>query len=71
MYFSREVSMHTASEYRTEAESYIVLAHKLPHGPRRIRLLEMAQSCLRADQGERTPKQVPANDVSTPRYSGL
>jgi hypothetical protein len=59
--------MRTASEYRTEAENYIVLADKLPHGPRRIRLLEMAQSCLRrADQGERMAKQAPANGASTP-----
>jgi hypothetical protein len=45
--------MHTAAEYRSEAAEYILRAQGVDTSARRLKLLEMAQSCLRlADQAE-------------------
>jgi hypothetical protein len=45
--------MRTPGEYRAEAEAYVRQSEGLIHSGRRLRLLEMAQSCLRlADQAE-------------------
>jgi hypothetical protein len=45
--------MRTAAEYRLEAEEYIVRAQGVATPGRRLKLLEMAQSCLRlADQAD-------------------
>jgi hypothetical protein len=45
--------MRTAAEYRLEAEEYIVRAQSVATPGRRLKLLEMAQSCLRlADQAD-------------------
>ena len=45
--------MPTAAEYRNEAEEYVSKAYSVLYAPRRARLLEMTQSCLRlADQAE-------------------
>jgi hypothetical protein len=43
---TRSKAVPTSSFYRTEAENYLALARTVPSGTRRIRLLEMAQSCL-------------------------
>ena len=46
--------MLTAAEYRREAEDYVRQAENVTDSKRRVRLLEMAQSCIRlADQVER------------------
>jgi hypothetical protein len=45
--------MRTSTEYRKEAEGYVLKAEGVTDPGRRARLLEMAQSCLRlADQAE-------------------
>jgi hypothetical protein len=45
--------MRTPAEYRSEAEEYILRAQGVVTSGRRLKLLEMAQSCLRlADQAE-------------------
>jgi hypothetical protein len=35
------------ADYRQEAEDYVRQADTLPSGTRRLRLLDMAQSCIR------------------------
>ena len=66
--------MRTAAEYRAEAEGYVRQAHGVLYGPRRARLLEMAQSCVRlADQADllATEGRMNGHDGSAPQYTGL
>ena len=45
--------MFTAAEYRKEAEEYEMIAEGISAPAQRLRLLDMAQSCLRlAEQAE-------------------
>lgn len=65
--------MRTAAEYRKEAAGYVLQAENLGDGRRRLRLLEMAQSCLRlADQADLLEASSTANGHAAPeKYSGL
>ena len=61
--------MRTPAEYRAEAESYVRLADTLPPGIRRVRLLDMAQSCVRlADQAEQLVQTQQENGQTTPDF---
>jgi hypothetical protein len=62
--------MRTPAEYRSEAERYVRLAEALPHGARRLRLLDMAQSCIRlADQAALLESQPGANGRDQPVFA--
>lgn len=66
--------MRTAAEYREEAAGYVLKAERAIHSGGRIRLLEMAQSCLRlADQAELLEQEglVNGHDPHPPQHSGL
>lgn len=66
--------MLTPAEYRKEAEDYVRQADGLPHGKRRLRLLDMAQSCLRlADQAEWVMDYASKSNghALPPTYTGL
>ena len=61
--------MRPPAEYRAEAESYVRLADTLPPGTRRIRLLDMAQSCVRlADQAEQMVQTQKENGQTLPDF---
>jgi hypothetical protein len=64
--------MQTAAEYREEAKGYVRQSENTP-AVRRLRLLEMAQSCLRlADQIEFVESNPPTNGHAGPyKYTGL
>jgi hypothetical protein len=62
--------MRTAAEYRAEAENYVRLAETLPQGARRVRLLDMAQSCIRlADQAALLESQPGTNGREQPVFA--
>ena len=63
--------MRTAAEYREEAAGYVGQAEAASHS-RRLRLLEMAQSCLRlADQADLLAGEHNANGQAQPaKYTG-
>jgi len=66
--------LRAPAEYRSEAEEYVRLAERLvDDSHRRIRLLEMAQSCLRlAEQAELLGGDgYMGHANSVPQYSGL
>ena len=61
--------MRTPADYRAEAESYVRLADTLPPGTRRMRLLDMAQSCVRlADQAEQMVQTQKQNGQTPPDF---
>ena len=64
--------MQTAAEYREEANGYVRQSENTT-AVRRLRLLEMAQSCLRlADQIEFLESNPPTNGHAGPyKYTGL
>jgi hypothetical protein len=64
--------MQTAAEYRDEAEMYVRQSEG-GTAVRRLRLLEMAQSCLRlAEQVDFLARNPPTNGHAGPwKYSGL
>ena len=64
--------MLTAAEYREEASKYVRQAEGATDG-RRLRLLEMAQSCLPlADQAELLNSEAKSNGRDGPvKYSGI
>jgi hypothetical protein len=63
------------ADYRKEAEDYVRQADTLQSGTRRLRLLDMAQSCIRlADQAEwlaDDPLKKLNGKAPPPLYSGL
>lgn len=64
--------MRTAAEYREEAAGYVRQAEGVSES-RRLRLLEMAQSCLRlADQAELLENAEKVNGhVAPAKYTGI